>query len=102
MDTSINLNTTVRVQLTEAGERVLLEYYDTLVEKHQEYQVPTSFEYSIARLLSYSLDNETLNTRKFQLWDLLQIFGPHTGYNQEQMFEGNVIFVFIPPTESPD
>lgn len=79
MDISFNLNDTVKVQLTDFGQRVLAKDY-------QKYGLPM-----LREVPQDSLDG------KFQLYDLMHIFGPVTYFPAQQMpFLNNIISFELP------
>lgn len=77
---NINLNEYVQVKLTEYGKRVHFDYwYDKPIHIRSKFP----YRQPIINEQGYS---------KFQLWDLMSIFGPvlHLG-NPNVPFEGNEI-----------
>lgn len=74
----INLNDSVRVVLTDKGLALLNAHY-----KKYEYSEETQ---------------KTEKDRKFQLWELMHIFGPNCFIGSPPFFEKHLIYVCVPGT----
>lgn len=79
----MNLNDYVYVQLTEAGQKILDDWDNEYSEILQ--QVGRTVE-------DYQKTREVGGFLKFQLWNLMRIFGPHIGITRSTPFAGNEIY----------
>lgn len=80
----INVNQYVYVRLTEAGDAALRRYFETLAG-----QMSSMLPSVSAEALIKASQQDTV-FRRFQLWELMHIFGPEM-YHPEQMFVENKI-----------
>ncbi|MEO5499023.1 MAG: hypothetical protein ABIR46_00820 [Candidatus Saccharimonadales bacterium] len=83
----MNTNNIVKVRLTRVGEEILRKHYEELTR-------------SVNRKATY-LDPDTLvrkhdsegGQQEFQMWDLMNIFGPHMINGTPQVFQNNQITI---------
>lgn len=74
-----NINSYVKVKLTEHGKSVLKEQHDEFVKRHPHVR------------LVYNIPKEDKDGYSmWQLWTLMKYFGPHIGLGMELMFECDV------------
>lgn len=68
-----NINNRVKVKLTDLGVKIYKDYYKT-------YNIHTKGPY---------MDDEGYTS--FQMWDLMEVYGPHISIDSEMVFEPNVL-----------
>lgn len=95
MDIKININKKCRVRLTDLGRKVLLEHWKYLWTDAGRIII-ASEKYATA-----SADICTPNWRSgevhFQIWEFMQIFGPHLHMGMGSvLFEQNEVILEIP------
>lgn len=78
-----NVNCSVKVKLTELGEAILEERYDKLDEFIKS-RNGKGLEYPFLVL------KDKNGYTKFQLWDLMETFGPYVGLGRELPFETEI------------
>ncbi len=71
-----NVNNYVRVRLTEVGKKILLKEYEEDKKFYPD--------------LTYRYEPDAEGFVKFQMWDLMQIFGVHMGNGCDIPFETNI------------
>lgn len=81
---TINLNEYVKVKLTDYGKDIFYHQFDDVIEvaKRKGGKPP---EPSMPRV-----DEEEYTS--FQLWYLMQLFGPHIGIAMPQPFDINIVY----------
>lgn len=75
---TVNINDSVKVELTQKGFTVLRQYYADLGQ-----YLPSGF---LAEQVS-QLDS----VQEFQLWEIMMIFGPHIYLGADNLFKDNEI-----------
>lgn len=76
--TDLNINETVQVKLTFEGIRILKERHEDL-----RHRVPSISEWRVPR-------TDKDGWSEFQLWSLMQIFGPHITMGGPNPFETTI------------
>lgn len=76
-----NVNDNVRVKLTPLGHKILLDDYLTMMLSYSEANRP--FPYRAPKE-----DAEGWST--WQMWHLIQAFGPHVSMGRKNPFETNI------------
>lgn len=74
-----NVNDHVRVKLNNRGLKILVDYYEQL-------RLPRLNDSFV--LLNHKPDED--GYMKFQMWDLMVIFGSHMGIGRELVFDCNI------------
>lgn len=74
-----NINSIIKVKLTEYGKRVLKEQHAAFCKQHP--QVKLAYTKPVEDKDGYS---------RWQLWTLMKYFGPHIGMAMEPVFECGV------------
>lgn len=81
-----NINNYVKVKLTKKGVELLRKEQEAREEELRNYRLSASLDLS---LLTPKADDDGYT--KFQLWDLMAIFGPHIAQVGELPIETNII-----------
>lgn len=84
MNVKFNINGHVRVQLTDHGRAILKASHDKLFGE-------------IGLLEKYPFTppkEDEGGWSDFQMWDLMQSFGPHIGMTRENCFETTIEIIF--------
>ena len=84
---TFNINDEVKVKLTEDGHRAIHDYYDAMAKTGYKEPLRT-----IA--VCHPTDKDGYN--RFQLWVLMQLFGPVIGMTSPAYFKGNEILIEEP------
>lgn len=83
MVVSININEWVKVKLTDFGMSILKQRHDELNHSIHEIGGKGFGEFDPR------LDEE--GYRRFQMWSLIETFGPHMNQTMQSPFEDNII-----------
>lgn len=84
-----NLNNYVQVKLTEKGKQVLNQKIDNDLEILNRYGIDTS---------TYDRSEPQDGYWKFQLWEVMQIFGPYMKQGLENVIEMDIVLEEKPQT----
>lgn len=80
---TINLNDKVKVKLTDHGKDIYYHQYDELNEKLKPY----GCKFLEPRMPDVDADGYTT----FQLWQLMNLYGPHIHMTSPLPFETNIV-----------
>ncbi len=83
-----NINDPVWLKLTSYGQTVLRDWIENI-------PVPSSWT-SADREVVIKMHDAGEGWSEFQIWELMQIFGPKMDHGAEQMFEDNAIYYTHP------
>jgi len=78
-----NINDHVKVKLTDLGKDIYLHQYDRINKVYSNYSK------TILTPSNPKVDKDGYTD--FQLWELMQLYGPHLYCGAEQLFEKNII-----------
>jgi hypothetical protein len=88
---AFNINDVVKVKLTPAGIQCLDEWAD---QEAARSIAAYGTDYHTTRFTEWATVRKTIPAdgwKEFQIWEMMQIFGPRTSMASPQFFERNVI-----------
>lgn len=82
-----NVNSFIRVRLTDKGVEILRRRHQTLWEM--------VYAHSSREIPPFRLDTDDEGWTRFQMWDFIQVFGPVTGMGVQESYSTNIQIEFV-------